>query len=85
MRMCHWDDKNYVMCAGTKAGHDTNLTDGLCDGHAYTVAKCINNAGDTQFDMIKVRNPWGRQEFDCGDWVDGGKNWDRYKQVYEAC
>ena len=36
-RMCAWDDQNYVLAAGTKPGSDSNTTDGIVDGHAYTV------------------------------------------------
>ena len=51
-RMCAWDDANFIMCAGTKAGSDKNDTDGIVDGHAYTILDCIDNAGGTQFDMV---------------------------------
>ena len=36
-RMCAWDDTNFIMGAGTKAGSDKNKTDGIVDGHAYSV------------------------------------------------
>lgn len=110
-RMCAWDDQNYVMAAGTKAGRhvscdrdgarsvergqcrlffvflgqrlplhcqvlsemhmfflaqcsdikwfvspnsvvgagsDTNTTDGIVDGHAYTVITCLNDVAGTE-------------------------------------
>merc|ERR1719195_829058 len=62
-RMCAWDDQNYILGCGTKSGSDTQSTDGIVDGHAYTILTCVNNAGGTEFDLIKVRNPWGQGEF----------------------
>lgn len=85
LRMCKWDDDNYVMAVGTKAGSDTNVADGIVDGHAYTVMQCIDNAGGTEFHMIKVRNPWGRGEFTSGIWDDDGPGWEQYPSVREAC
>merc|ERR1712232_189072 len=84
--MCQWEDKNYIMACGTKAGPDTHLTDGIVDGHAYTILSCINDAGGTQFDMIKLRNPWGKGgEFEKGQWMDGGPGWKEYPAVKQAC
>eukprot|EP00425_Heterocapsa_triquetra_P037167 CAMPEP_0195064068 /NCGR_PEP_ID=MMETSP0448-20130528/10275_1 /TAXON_ID=66468 /ORGANISM="Heterocapsa triquestra, Strain CCMP 448" /LENGTH=52 /DNA_ID=CAMNT_0040095057 /DNA_START=51 /DNA_END=206 /DNA_ORIENTATION=- len=51
------------MAAGTKTkvGSDSSATDGI--GHAYTVITCLNDVAGTQFDLVKVRNPWGKGEF----------------------
>eukprot|EP00929_Paragymnodinium_shiwhaense_P012636 TRINITY_DN12004_c0_g1_i1.p1 TRINITY_DN12004_c0_g1~~TRINITY_DN12004_c0_g1_i1.p1 ORF type:complete len:1151 (-),score=313.44 TRINITY_DN12004_c0_g1_i1:75-3527(-) len=84
-KMCMWDASNFIMGAGTKSGSDTNKTDGIVDGHAYTIIACISNAGGSGFDMVQVRNPWGSQEFECGGWVEGGPNWRRHPEVFEAC
>ncbi|CAE8583774.1 unnamed protein product, partial [Polarella glacialis] len=84
-RMCAWDAANFIMGAGTRAGSDTDKSDGIVDGHAYTVLACIGNAGGAGFDMVKMRNPWGKQEFECGGWTDDGPNWQQYPRVFEAC
>merc|ERR1712048_513240 len=84
-KMCAWDAANFIMGAGTRSGSDTETTDGIVDGHAYTILTCIMNAGGTGFDMVKMRNPWGSQEFECGGWTDGGHNWKKFPEVYEAC
>merc|ERR1719201_2088958 len=84
-KMCAWDQANFIMGAGTRSGSDTEMTDGIVDGHAYTVLSCIKNAGGTGIDMVKMRNPWGSQEFEKGGWVDGGPNWKKYPKVFEAC
>jgi len=83
-RMCAWDDNNFIMSCGTTAGSDTEDTEGIVDGHAYTILDCVDNAGGTEFDMVKVRNPWGKGEFKSGRWDDDGPGWDEYPQVKEA-
>merc|ERR1719198_1732670 len=84
-RMCEWDDNNFIMCAGTRSGSDTEMHKGIVDGHAYSVLSCVDDAGGAGFDMVKVRNPWGSQEFEGGIWRDGGEGWQQYPKVYEAC
>jgi len=84
-RMCCWDDSNFIMCAGTKAGSDTNDTDGIVDGHAYTILSCIDSAGGSKYDMVKVRNPWGKGEFKSGMWDDDGPGWGQHPEVEAAC
>ena len=83
-RMCAWDDNNFIMAAGTKAGSDSNDTDGVVDGHAYTILDCVNDVAGTEFDLIKVRNPWGKGEFQSGKWDDDGPGWDQYPHVKAA-
>mmetsp|Transcript_95947 Transcript_95947/g.248069 ORF Transcript_95947/g.248069 Transcript_95947/m.248069 type:complete len:520 (+) Transcript_95947:60-1619(+) len=84
-RMCAWDDQNYIMAAGTKTkvGSDSSATDGI--GHAYTVITCLNDAAGTKFDLIKVRNPWGKGEFASGMWSDDGAGWKSYPEVKRIC
>jgi hypothetical protein len=83
-RMCAWDDNSYLMGCGSKAGSDKQNTDGIIDGHAYTILQCIDNAGGTEFDMIKLRNPWGKGEFE-GKWADEGSGWTDNPEVKESC
>ena len=61
-RMCAWDDRNFILAAGTRSGSDTNMTDGIVDGHAYSVLTYRDSVAGTEIDLIKVRNPWGRGE-----------------------
>jgi len=84
-RMCAWDDANFIMCAGSEAGSDKTLKNGIVEGHAYTIIECIDNAGGSRFDMIKMRNPWGCQEFDSGGWGDDGPKWKQHPEVFKAC
>merc|ERR1719210_1874748 len=83
-KLCAWDDANFIMGCGTKAGSDSEDTDGIVDGHAYTILECVNDVAGTEFDMIKVRNPWGSGEFKSGKWDDDGPGWDQYPQVKAA-
>jgi len=80
-RMCCWDDQNYVIGSGTKAGSDTKTTNGIVDGHAYSVLECLNDVAGTEVDLIKVRNPWGKGEIESGKWDDDGPGWDEFPQV----
>ena len=82
-RMCAWDDTNFLIAAGTVAGSDTNDTDGIVDGHAYSVLECVNDAAGTDIDLVKMRNPWGSGEIDTGRWDDDGPGWDEYPQIKE--
>lgn len=82
-RMCHWEDANYLIAAGTRAGSDKEDTDGIVDGHAYSVLHCVNDVAGTDIDLIKVRNPWGHGEFKDGKWDDDGPGWKEYPQIKE--
>jgi hypothetical protein len=84
-RMCAWDDSNFILGAGSKAGSDKQNTEGIVDGHAYTIISCIDNAGGTDFHMIKMRNPHGRGEFKAGIWKDDGPGWKMYPAVKDIC
>ena len=81
IRMCAWDDANYILAAGSKAGSDTEMTDGVVDGHAYSVIDCINDVAGTDVDLIKMRNPWGKGELEQGLFDDDGAGWDRYPEI----
>ena len=83
-RMCTWDEHNFIIGCGTKAGSDTETTDGIVDGHAYTVLTCVKNVAGTNFDLAKVRNPWGQGEFESGQWDDDGPGWTEHPEVQDA-
>merc|ERR1712194_446482 len=77
--MCAWEDANFILCTSSHAGTGEK-------GNNYTILECLNNAGGTQIDIVKLRNPWGYcGECDCGQWEDGGSNWTTYPEVFEAC
>jgi len=84
-RMCQWEDANYLLCAGSQGHDDTQSTDGIADGHAYTILDCLNNVADSGFDLIKLRNPWGKESFTSGLWADDGSGWEEHPEIKEAC
>ena len=51
------------------------MTDGIVDGHAYSVLTYRDNVAGTEIDLIKVRNPWGRGKFPHGEFDDDGPGW----------
>ena len=53
-------DNNFIIGAGTKSGSDSDKTDGIVDGHAYSILTVVNDAAGTDIDLIKMRNPWGQ-------------------------
>ena len=68
MRMCAWDDTNYIIGAGIRKSGAA----GLVDDHAYSVIECLNDVAGTPIDLIKVRNPWGKGEIEDGEFDDDG-------------
>ena len=76
------DRRKFAMCCSTYSGADKDvdsqdvLESGLQDGHAYTligVKEIIKD--DMKIErLLKVRNPYGRKEWQ-GDWSDKSKKW----------
>jgi hypothetical protein len=84
LKLCAWDDVNYIVGAGTTGTSDKNRTDGMVDNHAYSVIESVNNVAGTGFGLIKVRNPWGKGEIEDGLFDDDGPGWDKYPQIKKA-
>jgi len=87
-RMCAWEDAGYMMaCYSLEDGAAKALGNGLVDVHAYTILDVCNDVdggGGNTFDMVQVRNPWGRGEFQSGKWDDDGPGWDEFPLVKEV-
>ena len=84
MKMCAWDEVNYIVGASTSGKSDKNSSGGIVDNHAYSVIECVNDVAGTNIDLIKVRNPWGKGEIEDGLFDDDGPGWDRYPQIKKA-
>jgi len=84
MRLCAWDDENYIVGASTDCASGKKAHVGLVDNHAYTVLESINDVAGTDVDLIKVRNPWGKGEIEHGLFDDDGPGWDQYPQIKRA-
>lgn len=78
MKMFAWDQTNYIVAAGTKAGTGD---EGLVDNHAYTVIEAAHDVAGTGINMFKVRNPWGKGEMEDGEFDDDGPGWEMYPQI----
>ena len=53
-------------------------------GPSDTVLTCVSKVAGTEFDLAKVRNPWGSGEFESGLWDDDGPGWEEHPEVKEA-
>mmetsp|Transcript_59395 Transcript_59395/g.159040 ORF Transcript_59395/g.159040 Transcript_59395/m.159040 type:complete len:723 (-) Transcript_59395:66-2234(-) len=82
--MAEYDQKDYIMCAGTHAGSDKDVSSfGIVQGHAYTVISVQLNVAGSGRDMLELRNPWGTGEWK-GDWSDESDLWKRYPRIKQA-
>jgi hypothetical protein len=84
LKLCAWDEVNYIVGAGTTGSSDKSRTDGMVDNHAYSVIESVNDVAGTGIGLIKVRNPWGKGEIEDGMFDDDGPGWDKYPQIKKA-
>lgn len=73
------EDKNFVMTSGTKDQDelDEDLeSKGLVEGHAYSMLSAVelNYKGKIER-LVKMRNPWGSEEWKEGHWSDSDPRW----------
>eukprot|EP00438_Fugacium_kawagutii_P026468 Skav202779 [mRNA] locus=scaffold326:378787:380254:- [translate_table: standard] len=85
-----WDSKKYLMCAGIIAKKNPNikedvdgesegdLENGLVTKHAYGVLGSYEGHG---FQLVRVRNPWGKKQEYTGDWGDDSDKWKENPEV----
>lgn len=83
-RLCAWDKANYIMACGSEDGSDRTSKQGIVQGHAYTLLKCVEKPGGANVDLVEVRNPWGKGEFSVGKWTDEGSGWSEHPEVKAA-
>ena len=69
------------MAAASKAGSDRKATNGIVDGHAYSVLEVLNDVAGTDVDLLLMRNPHGRGEMQDGFFDDDGPGWQQYPQI----
>ena len=76
------DDKQFIICCDTSEKPGGNYTAaaieslGLITNHAYTVisAHVVTNYLGEKVQLLKIRNPWGKLEWN-GDWSDKSDKW----------
>ncbi|XP_053568611.1 calpain-13-like [Bombina bombina] len=64
---------------GEQRAGNTELQNGLVQGHAYSVtdARQVEYSSRTE-DIVRVWNPWGQGEWN-GRWSDGSSQWERVR------
>jgi hypothetical protein len=74
------DRKDYIICTDITVTENTNLQNlgqmGLITNHAYTIvdAEEIFGPDGKKIRLLKMRNPWGTNEW-TGDWSDDSPKW----------
>ena len=72
--------KNYIIVSDITDTEDTNLEYlsqmGLVTNHSYMIIDTIilKNPNGTEVKLLKIRNPWGTNEW-LGDWSDESTKW----------
>ena len=80
--------KGYIIVSDITETDNTNLDYlskmGLITNHAYSVidtAVLRDSHNGNEIRLIKIRNPWGTNEW-LGDWSDGSRKWsEEFKQI----
>ena len=73
-------NKNYIIVSDITNTEDTNLDYlsqmGLVTNHSYMIIDNIilKNPNGTEVKLLKIRNPWGTNEW-LGDWSDDSRKW----------
>lgn len=74
--------RNALICTSNiDEGGNEEINKGLISGHAYALlsVETMTLKDGTKLDMVRLRNPWGKTEWD-GDWSDKDTaNWDRFR------
>lgn len=78
--MLYFRRRESVIAASTGSGNDTQNTNGIVHGHAYTV---MTVKEVESFLMVRLRNPWGTFEW-TGNWSDKSPLWQQYPKVAKA-
>jgi len=61
------------MCASiTSSSGEVQRTDGLVEGHAYSVIELVEVEG---VKLVQIRNPWGNSFEWNGNWSDNSPLW----------
>mmetsp|Transcript_156771 Transcript_156771/g.503095 ORF Transcript_156771/g.503095 Transcript_156771/m.503095 type:complete len:435 (-) Transcript_156771:338-1642(-) len=80
--LCEWDSQDFLISAATRSGSDEDATDGIVDGHAYSVLSVKKDVCGKGFDLMCLRNPHGigGKEWK-GAWSDDDALWDEHADI----
>lgn len=84
LRLCDWNDENYLIGASSKGDSDRHASNGVVDNHAYSVIDCQSDVAGSGFDLIQVRNPWGFGGIENGMFAKNGSGWKKYPKIQRA-
>lgn len=70
---------NFLVGAHIVSADEVRREDGLVAGHSYSVISTCECKG---FCLIKLRNPWGKSEWN-GAWCDDDAMWQEHEEVAE--
>lgn len=65
------DNQKYIICANSHVDQ-INCKKGLISSHSYSVIDAFSL--DEGIKLLKMRNPWGKGEWQ-GDWSDNSLKW----------
>eukprot|EP00746_Dinoflagellata_sp_MGD_P154532 gnl/MRDRNA2_/MRDRNA2_84870_c0_seq2.p1 gnl/MRDRNA2_/MRDRNA2_84870_c0~~gnl/MRDRNA2_/MRDRNA2_84870_c0_seq2.p1 ORF type:complete len:469 (+),score=86.21 gnl/MRDRNA2_/MRDRNA2_84870_c0_seq2:85-1491(+) len=82
--LADFDRQNFLMCLCSHSRvDDTHVNEGgIVQGHAFTLIQVQANPAGSDVNLVQIRNPWGKQEWN-GDWSDDSDKWDEYPEVKE--
>jgi len=63
------------------AGSDSENSDGIVHGHAYSLLRIVEHRG---VQLVQLRNPWGNFEW-TGMWSDTSDSWSKSPKVAKMC
>lgn len=67
---------------GAKVMEERDEATGLVRGHAYSVIAAKRVKSRQEFELVQLRNPWGKFEWK-GDWSDESQMWEDFPDVKE--
>ena len=81
--MKRYDERNFVILASSRSGTNDQYSDGIVLGHAYSVISVVEfQAYGRNIQLMKMRNPWGKQGEWTGDWSDESDLWtDEFREI----
>ena len=78
--------QNFLMAASIGGGVETQRSDGLIEGHAYSLISVreIGVEGGDSIQLVELRNPWGNHHEWNGAWSDHAPEWRSHREVARA-
>lgn len=82
-KLAQYDSEKYLMCCGSNSGSDKEEDAGnIVQGHAFTILQVAKNPKGSEFNLIKIRNPWANTEWN-GPWSDDDDMWTEHPDIAE--